>query len=157
MAWHIHHNGLSSQPSAVTHLLPASPPINCPHCCRNSPCECHVQIMPVFQSAIDRMRAAGVNFVSIDLTNVLSSPGSLYPSLSAFEPGREFSRYLYTHNYTISVKAIYDLINSPSTAARAVPSLGFGLDTPEGNVDTFTDYLGRGKASACCCCQHFSD
>ena len=103
------------------------------------------QVTPVFQEAKDKMTAAGVKFIDIDMSDILSAPGATYDSLSNFEPGREFSRYLYTHNYTESVKTVYDQINSPSVRSFALPALGYGITTPQGDVDAWTDFLGRGE------------
>lgn len=68
--------------------------------------------MPVFEAAMDKMTAAGVNLINISMSDVFSSAGAKY-SLFNFEPGREFSRYLYTHNYTESVKTVFDQVGNP--------------------------------------------
>lgn len=102
------------------------------------------QIMPAFEAAMDKMEAAGVNLVRINLTEVRSTPGALY-SLYNFEPYRELARYLYTHNYTESITDVFSQINFPSVHDFVLPGLGYGIDTPQGNVDAWADYLGTCK------------
>ncbi|KAK9793708.1 hypothetical protein WJX73_003302 [Symbiochloris irregularis] len=103
-------------------------------------------IMPVLDEAIAKMEEAGINIVYVNMSEVLTFPGNTYQSASWFQPAREAARYLYTHNYTkLTVNELYGQVNNPSVFKLVYPALSQGVDTPEGNVDAFFDYISTDR------------
>ena len=97
---------------------------------------------------MDKMEGAGVNLVYINMSDVFSLPGNTYQSASNFQPAREAARYLYTHNYSLTVNDLYGAVNSPSVFKSVFPALSQGVDTPEGSPELFFDYISTGDAHA---------
>ena len=58
-------------------------------------------------------------------------------------------RYLYRHNYTISLPELYGQINRPDTQSFYVSTLSAYETTVTGSDENWVDYLKTCKSSSC--------
>lgn len=102
------------------------------------------EIQDITNSALHILTAAGVKLVPFDsqaLDDACSSAWYGGPESIAFEGTDVLARYLYRHNYTISVPEIYYAVNRPDLFTRYVSSL-FNRDfTRLGSTDAWVHYL----------------
>eukprot|EP00891_Asterochloris_glomerata_P009220 jgi/Astpho2/9220/Aster-07177 len=101
-------------------------------------------ISAVVNAAVAKLTAAGAILVPFDSTPFDEANAAAEESVS-YETGDAFSRYLYTHNYSISPLTVFQQINRPDLRPGYLNDLTIRDDTPLGSNEAWVRYLQTGR------------
>lgn len=101
-------------------------------------------ISAIVNAALAKFTAAGAVLVPFDSTP-FNQASTLAAQPSGYEQGDVFSRYLYTHNYSISPLTVFQQINRPNLRVSYLSDLTLRDDTPLGSNEHWVRYLQTGR------------
>ncbi|DBA75672.1 TPA: hypothetical protein ACH3X2_009037 [Trebouxia sp. C0005] len=106
------------------------------------------EIVPAVNATINALKAAGVVFVpfdSGDFTDVANIAWAGGPESDNYMEPETTARYLWLHNYNLTVTEVFEAINRPDLRAQMMASLQLNANTAAGDFDAFVEFLQYGR------------
>ncbi|KAL0030242.1 hypothetical protein WJX77_004786 [Trebouxia sp. C0004] len=106
------------------------------------------EIVPAVNATINALKAAGVVFVpfdSGDFTDVANIAWAGGPESDNYMEPESTARYLWLHNYNVTVTEVFEAINRPDLRSQMMASLQLNANSAAGDFDAFVEFLQYGR------------
>ncbi|KAL0048166.1 hypothetical protein WJX82_009095 [Trebouxia sp. C0006] len=106
------------------------------------------EIVAAVNATMNALKAAGVVFVpfdSGDFTDAANIAWAGVPESDNYMEPEATARYLWLHNYNLTVTEVFAAINRPDLRTQMMASLQLNANTAAGDFDAFVEFLQYGR------------